>query len=518
ITDLNDNVLYVNEAFCNMYGYKEDEIIGKHCSIFWSRKTPRNMLQKIRPDTLDNGWSGEIDNRRKSGEEFPIHLSTSVIRDHNNNPIALIGIARDISEKRKEELIQNINYKISQAVQSSESLKELFNRIHEIIRERMPVRNIYLAIKDELSGEISYPYFTSEDTDLLEPQKMAKICTEYVLREGEAELINKDKCIELAKEDNLVMHGIPAAIWLGIPLKVFNNIIGVLVVQDFNDPEAFGEAEKELLTIVSEQIAGAIYKKRTEYQVMAYTLELQTVNELLQESEKNLKELNASKDKFFSIISHDLKGPYQGMLSILDMLIKDYDNLNDDEKKDIFVKIRNSSQRTYSLLDNLLQWSRLQTGKIIFQPEMININKISSGVIELFCDSAVAKGINVNNMIPVDIDIFADRNMIQLIMRNLLSNAIKFSTSGNEILVKAEESNGFVEITVKDSGVGMDLAKARNLFRIDIQSSTMGTAKEKGTGLGLLLCKEMVNMHKGTIWSTSEEGKGSTFAFTIPKV
>jgi PAS domain S-box-containing protein len=355
ITDLNDNLIYVNRAFCSTYGYKEEDIIGKHCSIFWSAKTPRDMLQKIRPETLYTGWSGEIDNKRKDGTEFPIHLSTSVIRDHNNKPIALIGVARDISEK-----------------------------------------------------------------------------------------------------------------------------------------------------------------KRTENQLMAYTLELQAVNERLSESERNLKELNASKDKFFSIISHDLKSPYQGLLSILDLLIRDYDNLDDEEKKDIFIKIRNSSQRTYNLLDNLLQWSRIQTGKAKYNPEKINLLKVSSDIIDLFCDSSIVKGIAIKNLISEDIFLFADPNMIHLIIRNLLSNAIKFSYPYNEIILSALELDGHVEISVRDFGVGIEAEKAENLFRIDVQNSTMGTARETGTGLGLVLCKDMVTIHKGTIWSKSEKGKGSTFSFTIP--
>ena len=518
ITDLNDNLIYVNRAFCKIYGYGEEEVIGKHCGILWSAKTPNNMLQKIRPATLNNGWSGELENKRKNGMEFPIHLSTSVIRDQNNNPIALVGVARDISEKKREELVYNVLFKLSNAVQAAESLQELFIRIHEILKDLMPINNFYLALKDDQTDETGYPYFIDESDLHTEPQKAAKAFTEYVISKGEAALIDRVRFNELITAGEIQIRGISAAVWLGIPLKVFNNTIGVMVVQDYNNATAYGDAEKEVLTVVSEQIAAAIYKKRTEYQLMAYTLELQTVNDLLSESEKSLKELNASKDKFFSIISHDLKGPYQGLLSILDLLIKDYSTLDDEEKMDIFIKIRNNSQRTYNLLDNLLQWSRMQTGKVRFQPERINLLKVSSGIIELFCDSANGKDLKIKNLTSDDIYLFADLNMIQLIMRNLLSNAIKFSYPGNEIIVSTKKLDGYVEVSVQDFGVGMDIEKSRNLFRIDVQNSTMGTAREKGTGLGLLLCKDMVNMHKGEIWSKSEEGKGSTFSFTIPIV
>ena len=518
ISDLDDNLIYVNRACCNAYGYKENEIIGKHASIFWSSRNPQEIVKQIRPATLQSGWNGELYNKRKDGTEFPIYLSTSVIRDYNNNPVALVGVARDISERKKEEKIHSIIYKISLAVQATESLKELFTRIHEILKDLMPLNNFYLALHDEQTGITSYPYFIDESDIQTEPEKPAKGCTEYVLRKGEAALIDKDRFIELATAGEMNLRGIPAEVWLGIPLKVFDNTIGVMVVQDYSDSTAYGITEKEILTIVSDQIAKAIYKKRTEYQLMAYTVELQTVNELLFESEKNLRELNASKDKFFSIISHDLKGPYQGLLSIIDLLIKEYDNLDDEEKKDIFMKIQTSSQRTYNLLDDLLQWAGIQTGKVKFHPENINLLKVSSGIIDLFDESANLKGINIKNLINENIFLFADPNMIQLIIRNLLSNSIKFSYPDNEILVTALELNGYVEISVRDFGVGMDIEKARNLFRIDIQNSTMGTAEETGTGLGLLLCKDMVNMHKGRIWLISEAGKGSTFSFTIPRV
>ncbi|MDR3611755.1 MAG: PAS domain S-box protein [Ignavibacteriaceae bacterium] len=516
IADLDDNLVYVNKAFCNIYGYKENELIGKHSSIFWSDKNDEEVLKQIRPATLKSGWKGELYNKRKDGSVFPIHLSTSVIRDGNNNPVAMVGVARDITERKKEEVKNNVSYKISQAVQSTESLKELFTRIHSVVKDLMPLNNFYIALYDEQTGETTYPYFIDYVDNQTEPRKPAKGCTKYVMRKGKAEIITKMRFVELATDGEMDIRGIPAAVWLGIPLKVFNNTIGVMVVQDYIDEKAYGDTEKEILTIVSEQIASAIYKKRTEYQLMAFAVELQSINELLSESEKNLKEMNASKDKFFSIISHDLKAPYQGLLSMLDLLIREYDNLNDEEKKEIFLKIRNNSQRTYNLLDNLLQWSRMQTGKMRYEPARINLLNVLSGIIDLYCETASIKKINIKYTIDENIHLFADLNMVQLIMRNLLSNAIKFSNPDSEILVTAGENDGKIEISVRDNGIGISKLKAENLFKIDVQSSTMGTARETGTGLGLLLCKDMINLHKGNIRVESKEGVGSTFTFTIP--
>jgi PAS domain S-box-containing protein len=520
IADFNDYLLYVNHAFCNAYGYTEEEIIGKHSSIFWSPQNPREITDQIIPETLKNGWVGELINKRKDGSEFPVSLSTSVVRDENNNPVAMVGIARDISEKKKEEKLNNVLYKISQAVQVTENLYELFVIIHENLKELLPVNNIYIALYDPQTDEISFPYFVDEvDSPPQQPKKPGKGCTEYVLRTGEAQLIYNDKHFhELNEKGEIELIGVPSAVWLGIPLKVLNNTIGVMVVQDYQDANTYGADEKGLLTYVSEQIASAIYKKRTEEQLISYTNELQAVNQLLSESEKRLKELNASKDKFFSIISHDLKGPYQGLLIMLDLLVNNYDNLSDEEKREIFLKMQRNSKRTYNLLDTLLQWARMQTKKIEFLPVYFNLWSVSSEVIDLLFESALRKKIKIINNIPERITIYADRNMIQLILRNLVSNAVKFSYNDTEIILSAVETNDNIEISVTDHGTGIPAENIENLFRLDVQTSTNGTAKETGTGLGLMLCRDMVNMHNGKIQVESEEGKGSTFRISLPKV
>lgn len=239
-------------------------------------------------------------------------------------------------------------------------------------------------------------------------------------------------------------------------------------------------------------------------------------NSLL-ESEKRLRELNATKDKFFSIIAHDLRSPFytiQGFCSILSEQVraKDYEGV--DEYAEI---IQKSSQKAMDLLKNLLEWSISQTGRMVFNPENLDVYLLLHETIELLRDSAKQKSISIELHAHQDIYFTADKAMLSSVLRNLLSNAIKFSRLNGSITLSAEEKDNELLFSVSDNGIGMNDTERAKLFRIDETHATKGTKKEEGTGLGLILCKEFITRHGGKIWVESEPEKGSTFFFTIPE-
>ncbi|MFZ4590039.1 MAG: ATP-binding protein, partial [Ignavibacteria bacterium] len=240
------------------------------------------------------------------------------------------------------------------------------------------------------------------------------------------------------------------------------------------------------------------------------------VQEALMKYAEDLKSLNASKDKFFSIVAHDLKNPFQGLLGFSDFLHTDYENMTEDEKKEYIGYIRTTSKNAYNLLDNLLQWSRLQTGRIEVAPVKLNLFTAISSVLELCISNAIRKRISVSNNADTNVFVNADSNMLNSILQNLISNAIKFTNQNGEIYIDCELKDGFIEIKISDNGTGMDSSTLNKLFRIDQHLSGIGTMKETGTGLGLILCKEMIELNGGVIKAESEKGKGSTFSFTIP--
>lgn len=239
---------------------------------------------------------------------------------------------------------------------------------------------------------------------------------------------------------------------------------------------------------------------------------------LLLESEKRLTELNATKDKFFSIIAHDLRSPFytiQGFCSILSEQVKAKDYEGVDEYADI---IQKSSQKAMDLLKNLLEWAISQTGRMVYNPESFDVYQIVHETIDLVRDSAVQKSIAIGLAAPMDLSITADKSMMSSILRNLLSNAIKFSRQEGSVQVSVEDAGTEILFSVKDNGVGMTEAERKKLFRIDEAHATKGTKKEEGTGLGLILCKEFVTRHGGRIWVETQPDAGSTFYFTIPKI
>lgn len=237
--------------------------------------------------------------------------------------------------------------------------------------------------------------------------------------------------------------------------------------------------------------------------------------ELLKLNEQ-LKEVIATKDKFFSIIAHDLKSPFQGLLGYSQILATEYSTLTEDEKISFIQSIEELSQNSYRLLENLLEWSRLQTGKIVFAPERHNL------LLELFPTLSLLKQTAQNKQIALEYSIAnslvakSDKNMLTTIMRNLVSNSIKFTKSGGSIAIEAKPVETFILFSISDTGIGMRKDIVDNLFNVEKSISTRGTANEEGTGLGLSLCKEMIVIHGGKIWVESEIDKGTTFYFTLP--
>lgn len=231
--------------------------------------------------------------------------------------------------------------------------------------------------------------------------------------------------------------------------------------------------------------------------------------------ENELKELNENKNKFFSIISHDLRNPVKNIALMSELLISSKTSKSYDPEK-IISMIHGSANNLSSLLDNLLKWSRLQMNDITINPEILELHKITLDVIRHQQSNALNKKIEINNYVSTDALIVSDQNMTNSVLRNLLSNAIKFTDKGGKIDFYSQIRNGMVEISISDNGVGMPQEVADKLFSINFKLSTKGTNKEEGTGLGLKICKEFVDKNKGRIAVESTVKKGTTFIVSFP--
>ena len=273
----------------------------------------------------------------------------------------------------------------------------------------------------------------------------------------------------------------------------------------------------------AEEVKARVY---THLNLHRQSLELLELNKALQKQSlelqqqgKELHELNATKDKFFSIIAHDLRGPFNGFLGLTRVMVEDLSDLTQGEILKFAVSMRNSATNLFQLLENLLEWSRSQRGLVNFEPEPFLLRSMIVESMQTLMDTAHKKGVGISFEIPDDLEVYADKYMLASILRNLASNALKFSRKGGSVTIAAKPIPGnSVEISVRDQGIGMSSSMVDNLFRIDVQTNRKGTENEPSSGLGLLLCKDFIEKHGGKIWVESEEGKGSTLYFTLPIV
>jgi len=254
----------------------------------------------------------------------------------------------------------------------------------------------------------------------------------------------------------------------------------------------------------------------TEEKLRLLVTEQQELNRQLKESQDELHKLNANKDRLISIIAHDLRSPFNSLLNFSEFLVEDIDELPKEEIKLFAQKINEAANNLFTLLENLLQWSRMESGKFPFHPAKLNLRYKINQVIKLFIDIAEIKKIKIINNVPETCVAFADEDMMFSVIQNLLSNAIKFSKDLGNIIFEGQIDNDTIKISIKDTGIGIKEEDLAKLFRNDIRHSTYGTHDEKGSGLGLMICKEMIEKNSGEIIVSSNFGEGTTFYFTLP--
>lgn len=523
-----------NDRFCNLLGRKKEEIIGRPPWEFCPEIQPNGisskeyMLEKINLAHMGIPQYFYWQYKYNSNSLIDTEVSVKSVVVGKKNLIQ--ATIHDITERKRFEKIQNALYKISEAVNTTEDIQTLYSDIHEVIKSLMAANNFYIALYDEEENILTFPYFLDEFDQPPMPRKPGGGLTEYVLKTGKDYIITSEEDLELREKGVVDLVGEPAAVWVGVALKHEGHIRGVMAVQDYYNKNAYGEIEKQILVFVSEQIALAIDRKRTSDELISYTKQLKANKDLLEErarelahlnsqlaeSERRLQDLNISKDKLFSIIAHDLKGPFQPLLGISDILVEEYDSLDSEERAKFIKEMNNSLKNQYKLLENLLDWSRLQTGRMPYSPENINLFETIESNFQIFKPKAESKNITLLNNVPQNIFVFADVYMLQSIIQNLVSNSIKFTNNSGTITAKAKSESDKVVISISDTGVGISKSDIDKIFKIDMQYTTLGTEKEKGTGLGLIICKELVEKNGGKIWIESEINSGSEFFITLP--
>jgi len=303
------------------------------------------------------------------------------------------------------------------------------------------------------------------------------------------------------------------AVFFNQPDQYINNVENLLTENkaSFNQELSMVDGrvlERDFVPIVNGIITGYLWQYRD-------ITERKQTEKKLKEQTKRLHELNTTKDKFFTIIAHDLKGPFSAIQGLTDILASSYNVLSEEERLNCIQLLGTSSTSTYKLLENLLEWARLQRGLIEIKKEKLNLKKLIDESTEPYSHNAAQKEITISKNVPTDLSIMADDNSIKTIIRNLFNNAIKYTPDKGLVEIDALRSGNVIEVSIKDSGIGMTPDVISKLFRIEESQSRLGTNNENGTGIGLILCNDLIIKNGGQIWVESEAEKGSTFRFSV---
>jgi PAS domain S-box-containing protein len=472
----NGKIVLSNDSFATIFGYnKKEEVINSNLIDFVSSNDVVKVAEYFQLLEQGKEVPGRIEflGRRKDKSAFFIEVSPSIVGVESKNFIVID--ARDITErKRVQQAIRESEEKYRNITENIDDFLFTFERIEKVLK---PI--FYTFSVEKITG-YTQSEFLLESTLFLKiiypddfqavKKKLAAILRSrnQVSEEMEFRIINK--------RGNIV--------WVRTKINVRRNGDGKIL-------KIYG-----LVSDIS-------LRKKAE--------------EELNRSTENLIKLNETKDKFISIISHDLRTPFSSILGFTDLLLVDED-LTEEEKKQYIRFIQESSKSMLSLVNSLLDWTRLQTGRIKFEPEKISARMIIINCINSLSGAALQKNINLKSEVEKDVIIYADNSLMTQVFNNLISNSIKFTKPGGEIVITTSPSKKtrFYEFSVRDNGVGIKPENMKELFRIDTKYSSEGTAGEKGTGLGLSLVNEIIEKHGGNIWVESEYGKGSNFKFILP--
>ncbi len=536
----NKKILEVMKArsFENLEGKTDFEFYPKKMAqAFYDDEQQVIKTKKPLINREEIGWDSE-------GKQCILYTTKVPFFDADGNIAGIVGVGRDITELKKyEETLKKQTADLKDKNKLLEDRQEEIQKQSESLSEQNKIleneRNLLRTLIDHMPD---YIYIKDKESRFLTVNKRL---LQVMHAESLDEIIGKTDYDSTPTKEaaDLYFQDEKRIIATGEPI-INKEEIGF----DENDRERIISTTKVPFYDADGNIAGIVgigrditKQKKAERQLREQAQNLQEVNVILEERQEKIQQqaeelnkqaqilkkantqlehLNATKNKFFSIIAHDLKNPFQAIFGFSELLLRNYDDFDSPQRMDLLGMIKTSSESAYNLLENLLQWARTQTDRIKYNPVLSDINELIDQNLTLSEASAENKHISLVSELKCSSKAFADKNMINLVLRNLISNAIKFTNDGGIVTVQCsdnEKKPDYIEISVADTGIGISEDNIKKLFRIDEYFSTSGTAGESGTGLGLIISKEFIEKNGGEINISSELGVGTTFTFTLPK-
>lgn len=440
------------------------------------------------------------------GEEIIVSTTKVPVKDENGKIIGLVGIGRDITAQKE---VEEILKKKSQDLQEANVLLE--ERQEEIQQQ-----------SEELIAQSENLMKTNEE---LEKLSIVASKTDNVIvimdEKGNFEWVNDgflkrysqslEEFIEKKGKNILENSYYPEIKTIFNEIHKNKKAVSYTAQTKITDSELIWS--RTTISPVTDDKGNIVRLIAIDTDIT----EIKEAEEQIEEQRDELRKLNATKDKFFSIIAHDLKNPFHSIMGFSDLLTRSYNNIEEEKKKEFIKLINDSSSSAYSLLENLLNWARTQTNRIKYNPSNIDLAAIAKEVFQMMSVNAENKNIRLKHPENFsEVYAFADYNMVYTVIRNLTSNALKFTEPGDEVIIYTREKGDRIEVSISDTGLGMSKEEQAKLFRLDEFHTTPGTSGEAGTGLGLIVCRDFILKHGGDIAVESKKGKGSTFKFTLP--
>lgn len=503
LTDFDGLVLRINKGFTKLFGYNVDDVANRMIDDLIVPEDLKEEAIKIDEVALQDGV-GAIETIRtdKSGTRINVSLiASSVIV--NDKTIAFLGIYRDITSEIKTRLMQEIQYNISAVALQDFDIFDIYPTIVREIGKLWNVNNFFIALYNRDKDTLTFPFFADE-RDHFQETSARNTLTGWVIKNNRAVLLDENDIIKIEKTGAISLVGSPCKIWMGVPLKMDDEVIGAICLQDYKRLDAFDNDDLQVFEFIANQIVLALQRKRMLDNLIT--------------ARKRAEEAAMSKQQFMSTMSHEIRTPLNEVIGITNLL---YQADPREDQMEYIKTLRFSANHLLTLVNDILDFNKMEAGKIVFEKTEFDLANMIEDIKRSYSHRAQEKGIsfNVEKSDNLPEALIGDPIRLNQIISNLLSNAIKFTQEGGVTLmatmVENKNNRAALEFSVKDTGIGIAADKLEEVFESYTQASADTTRKYGGTGLGLAICKRLVDLQGGKIWVTSKPGVGSVFSFSL---
>jgi PAS domain S-box-containing protein len=508
VTDYDGKIEFVNPKFIELTGYKLNEVKGHNPRMLSSgNNSPviyHNLWEKIKSG---QEWHGELQNKKKNGDLFWEYVNISALKDNSGDITHFIAVKEDITDKKRHETIQQIILNISNAVFTHKTLFEFIEYIRCELGKLINTTNFFVALYDDQNETFNLPYI-NDKFDYYESFSKGKTVSGWVIDNKKPLLANHQELEKMVSRGEVEVIGVPSKIWLGMPLRGNDNIIGILVIQSYENENAVTERDKEVLELVSHQISISIQKKQNE--------------DDLRKALHKATESDRLKSSFLATMSHELRTPLNAVLGFSSLIDMDTPI---ETAVDFCKTINKSGFQLLSLVEDLFDISSIESGNLKIEYNNYSVSSILYEIEDIIKAELHAKNkthLELKLIIPTnanDIFIETDPKRLKQIFLNLLKNAIKFTEKGKiEFGFKMNNINSDIQIEfyVQDTGIGISNEIQKSIFDVFRQANESSSREYEGTGIGLSISKKLVELLGGKVWLESKLNEGSTFYFNHP--